>query len=444
MKTNKKTAALLLLIMALIVSACSSNGGNSAGNSGTPSQGTGEGTGNTGGTASPVEIKIYGSWGPEQARGVVLQERIDAFNAANAGKINVTMDLNSEWTLYLEKVKTMIAADQTPDLFTFNFNPMDLSRQQSGKLLDFNAYMDDEWRSRFMADELNAMVVDGELNSIPFERSGLLFYYNQDLFAQADIERFPQTWDEFFEACEKLQAIGIAPISLMTVGDAWMTVNLFSYLIGSAGGMNTLSVGNSLDTPEMVKAVETLRNMFNYTTADALGSDYNVAYNHFVLEETAILVDGPWSSVRVQDEMEANIGVAGGPTFGDGKATPGFIVTDAYTPWAGGKQASKEKEQAIADFMRFLTNEESTKEFALKGGVSMSAKLELTEEEAESMGPVMASFTETVSQAPESLVQLSRVIKPAAIAALPSLIEQLVLDQITAHDFVKQLEAENQ
>lgn len=442
MTAKMKLIGVYMIVMAMLLSACGgslpSSGGDSQ--SGMPVETATDG----GGPDKQIDIKIYGSWGTEQPRGVVLQERIEKFNELHKGKINVTMDLNSEWDLYLEKVKTMIAANQTPDLFTFNFNPMDLSRQESGKLLDFNKYMDDEWRNRFKAEELNAMVVNGELNSIPFESSGLLFYYNKDLFAQAGIDKFPETWDEFFEACEKLQAIGIAPLSLMTVGDAFLTMNLFTYIIGSAGGMDALAVGESINTPEMVKAATTLRKMFNYTTSDALGADYNIAENHFLLEQSAIIVNGPWLTGRLDEKMSTKIGLAGGPTYGDAVAKPGFIVTDAYTPWAGAKHDDSRKEEAVAEFMKFLTNEESSKQFALHGGVSLSAKLNLNEEEKEIVGALMSEFTQSVSEAPESLVQLSRVIKPAAASELSGLLEALILDQITPEQFAEQLNAANQ
>jgi ABC-type glycerol-3-phosphate transport system substrate-binding protein len=428
-----KVSVVILLSILLVISGCSSSDNKGNNSETSPVQ-----------EAKPIDISIYGSWSTEQDKGRTLKNLLDEYSAASNGKVKINMDINSEWTLYLEKVKTMIAADQTPDVFFFNFNPNDLSRQESGKLIDFLPYMDEEWKSRFMPDELNAMIVNGELNSIPFESSGLLIYYNKDLFAKAGVDQFPKTWDEFFDACEKLKAIGVDPISLMTTGDAWHTANMFSYLVGSAGGTDMLQVGKSIDTPEMVKAVEYLKKLFEYSTTDALGADYSVSANHFLLGNTAMIVDGPWMSQNFDESTQNSIGVAGGPTFGDGKIEPGFIVTDAYTPWAVAKQDSKEKEQAIVDLMNFLTSPESSKRLFMEGGVSLSAKFELTDEEKKTIHPVLATFTEVTNSAPESLVQIARVITPAASSEFSSLLEGLLLDQLTPEQFVQKLNAANQ
>jgi raffinose/stachyose/melibiose transport system substrate-binding protein len=430
---------VMLLMSVLIIGGCSTGKDNGS----ATEQPTGKPSTSAVANGEPLEITIYGSWSTEQEKGKTLKDLLDEYSAASDGKVNVKLDINSEWSMYVEKVKTMIAANQTPDLFAFNYNPNDLSRQKSGKLIDFLLYMDEEWKARFSQAELDAMTVDGKLNSIPFERSGLLFYYNKELFAKAGIERFPETWDEFFAAAEKLKAINVAPISLMTAGDAWHTANAFSYLVGSAGGPDSIKTGESLNTPEMVKAAEQLRKLFDYTTTDALGADYSVSANHFLLGDTAMIVDGPWMSGSIEADMQDKIGIAGGPTFGDGVMSPGFIVTDALTPWAGGIQESKEKEQAIVDLMKFLTSPESSKRLFIEGGVSLSAKVELTEEDKSKISPVLSTFTDVTGNANESLVQIARVITPGASAEFSSLLEGLVMDQLTPEQFVQRLDEAN-
>lgn len=39
-----------------------------------------------------------------------------------------------------------------------------------------------------------------------------MFWYNKDIFTQAGVTQPPATWDEFLTTCEKIKAIGIAPI----------------------------------------------------------------------------------------------------------------------------------------------------------------------------------------------------------------------------------------
>lgn len=430
--------ASLVLAASLILAGCGSKSGNE-GNSpsgSTPASGTS--------SDKEIELNMLSSWSTDTERGNALKTIVDKFNEANAGKIKVSVDINPDWPSYQEKVKTMIAANQTPDLFNYNFNPNDLSRQQSGKLLDFTPYMDEQWKSRFSQQDLNALSVDGKLTSIPFEKAGILFYYNKELFEKAGIAEFPKTWDGFFQACEKLQAAGIAPISLMTSDDAWHTTNVFTYLAAGIAGTSVFDAGKSLDTPEVAQAAEYLKKLFGYTTPDALGGNYSVSSNNFLTGNTAMIIDGPWLIGSIKEDMVSKIGVASAPTFGDGKVQPGFTVTDAYTPWSAGAQSDKNKEQAIVQFMQFMTSEESSRTFTLDGRILLSTKLELSTDETNQAGPVMGQYIQTNSQSPESIVNIVRTLKPGAISKLPSIIEKLALDRATPEEFAKELEAANQ
>lgn len=430
MRQDRKWA-LLLAALLLLLAGCSS-----AGNGGGKAEGQEE--------SKAIGIKMLSSWSTDTERGRALHDLVHKYNEANEGKVEITIDINPDWPSYQEKVKTLIAANQPPDLFNYNFNPNDLSRQQSGKLLDFAPYMDEEWKARFKQGDIEALTIDGELTSIPFEKAGVLFYYNKELFAQAGIDAFPSTWDELLAVCEQLKNAGITPISLMTSDDAWHATNVLTYAAAAGGGMNVFETGVSLDTPEMVKAYELLKELFRYSTDDAIGANYSISSNHFALGSTAIIIDGPWLIGSLDEELQKSIGVAPGPLLAGGKAKEGFIITDTYTPWSAGKQASKDKEQAIVDFMKYLTSEESTRYMTLEGRVLLSAGLSLTEEELATAGPILGQFIDVAHKAPESIIQISRVLQPTAIAKLPSLIESMMLDQGDPADIVRQLNEANQ
>jgi ABC-type glycerol-3-phosphate transport system substrate-binding protein len=426
--------ASLVLAGVLLLTGCGSKSDN---------QGSGSTAASGAASGKEVDLKILSSWSTDTERGKALSTVVDKFNQANAGKVKVSVDINPDWPTYQEKVKTMIAANQTPDLFNYNFNPNDLSRQQSGKLLDFTPYMDDQWKARFSEQDLKAMTVDGQLTSIPFEKAGILFYYNKDLFNKAGISQFPKTWDEFFADCDKLKSAGVTPISLMTADDAWHTTNAFTYLAAGIAGTSVFDPGKSLDTPEVAKAAEYLKKLFTYSTPDALGGNYAVSSNNFLSGNTAMIIDGPWLIGSIKPDMVSKIGVAPAPTFGDGKVKAGFTVTDAYTPWSSGKQDDKRKEAAIVQFMKYMTSEESSKTFTLDGRILLSTKANLSTDETSKAGPVMGQYIQTNSKSPESIVNIVRTLKPAAISKLPSIIEKLALNKSTPQEFAKELQAAN-
>ena len=442
-------SVILAAMMALTAfTGCNSGGAQSssaAGSSEPASAGSSEASsGEDAGSAGENTISMYHSWSTDTERGKALNDLIAKFNEDNAGKIKIDVNINPDFPAYQEKVKAMISANETPDIFHYNFNPNDLSRQKSGKLLDFTPYMDDEWKARFNESDLETLTVDGQLTSIPFEKGGALIYYNKELFDAAGVAEFPATWDDLFTAFDKLKANGTTPISLYTADDAWYTTNLLTYFAVSIGGSEMFNKGGDINTPELVKAAEYLRKAFDYTTGDAIGANYSVSSNAFASGKTAMLIDGPWLIGSLPAEIVDKVAIAPAPTFGDGKVTPGFSVTDAQTPWAAAGQSDKAKEEAIVSFMKFITSEDSTKALTLNGSVFLSAKMTLTDDEMASAGALMANYIEVNSAAQESVVNLQRNLTTAANSKLPSLLESLALDQITAQQFVEQLAAENQ
>lgn len=389
-----------------------------------------------------IVLDMYHSWSTDSERGEALDKLVKQFNEEHAGKIEVKVTVNPDFPAYQEKVKTMISTDTTPDIFHYNFNPNDLSRQKSGKLMDFTEYMDDEWSARFGDGDLENLTVDGKITSIPFEKAGAALYYNKDLFAKAGIGEFPKTWDELSEACKKLKENGITPFSLYTADDAWYACNLFTYLAASYAGTDALNKGGDINTPEMKKAASKLREFWDYTTQDAVGANYSVAMNNFASGKTAMAIDGPWLIGSLGD-IQDSIGIANAPSFGDGRVSEAYVVTDAQTPWAAAATEDKEKEEAIVTFMKFITSEESVKQLTLDGAVFLSPKLDTEDEDVQATEGLLGEYLALNAEAEDSTVNIQRNLSTAANAKLPSLLESLVIDNITADEFVEQLAMEN-
>ena len=54
---------------------------------------------------------------------------------------------------------------------------------------------------------------DGSLYAVPYQPFVFLFNYNKKIFREAGIEKVPETWEEFKDACAKIKALGIPPIT---------------------------------------------------------------------------------------------------------------------------------------------------------------------------------------------------------------------------------------
>lgn len=393
-------------------------------------------------TEEPIEINIYHHMSTDTARGQATVKILDMFNIEYAGKYKAVADVNPDFPTYQEKVKAMIAANETPDIFCYTYNPNDLSRQKSGRLMDLMPYMDDEWKARFNQSDLDLLTLDDKLYSLPRAQQAAVFYYNVELLNAAGYDHFPTTWDEFFDCAEALKANGVSAISLYTADDAWYATGFLTYAFASFAGTELANSG-TIQCNEMVKAAEYLQKAFTYTTNDAIGANYSVASNNFLTGKTAMTIDGPWLMGSISEEMTDTIKVGIAPSFKDGKVAANYLVTDAQAPWAAAVQDNPAKAEAVVALLKYLTSEEASRIYTLEGSEYQSAKLTLTNEDMTNMNSVQREYFNVYSAGEESIVNIQRNLSNAANAALPSLIEALVLGELTAEDFVSQLAAEN-
>lgn len=390
-----------------------------------------------------IELDLYHSWSSETTRGASLAQLVEEFNELHDGEIHVNVETNSDFPAYQEKVKTMLSTGTAPDIFHYNYNPNDLSYFGSGLLLDFTPYMDEEWAARFSESDLETLTYNDQLLSIPFESAGAVIWYNKDVFAEVGITEFPDTWDGLLEACQTLQDAGYGGFSLYTGDDAWYSINLITALWVSNDGATAVNTSTTFNTPGLIDALNTYKEFCKYSTSDVIGGNYSVAGANFSSKKTTMAIDGSWFTGYQEEAIIPSIGVAPMPTNGDGVAEPGYLVTDAQTPWAASAQEDPEKEAAIAEFMKFITSEEATRTLTMEGSVILSAKLDLTEEDLANCTEQMAAYLGVNANAPSSTTNLQRNLSKEAGAELPTLLESFLLDQITAEQFCEQLDSLN-
>ena len=392
-------------------------------------------------TGKPVTFTVYFHFTPQEARGVVLRSFISQYNAQHAGTVNVQTSYFADWQPLQQKIRTMVAANEPPDVFYFNYNPNDLSLFKSGQLMDFTPYMDASWKSRFYQSDLDTMTYNGKLLAIPMEQGPVIFYFNKALLQQAGVDSIPTTWDEFWAMADKLKSAGIGAASLFTADDAWHATNFLSYFAGEAGGTGVFS--GSLNTPAMVQAATLLQKLFQYSAADAIGAKWAVSVQDFVAGRTAVIADGPWLIGVLDGQMKdpTQAVAAPAPVFKPGD--PSLVVTDANTPWTASAHLSDAQKAAVADFLKAFTSEPVMKEFAIKGKDIFASKLTLTPEEQTQAGPKLAANIKLASTADERMVQVTRVLKPATMNQLPSLVEQLALNKMTPAQFAAALDQAN-
>lgn len=288
------------------------------------------------------------------------QELVDAFNTTYKGKYHIAV----EWIMetesdYRQNLKRLNVTDKLPAVIT------DLRMLPSyyrllvedHRIVDLAPYIeaDQEWKQMIepvvldSCSEEDGSVYLGPVSTAAFSCSGI--FWNKELFEQAGIEEFPQTWEEFWDCCEKLQARAITPLGLHTEGTGWSAMLLATAEMADseegAAFMNELyPVSYQKDC--IYHMADTLQKLYKYTTKDAMNADFDVAYNNFIAGKSAMLANGYWMIDQLPEEFREKVRFSPFPgnKLISSPETFGWAVVDSY---------SDEVKQGAVEFLKFRT-----------------------------------------------------------------------------------------
>lgn len=218
----------------------------------------------------------------------------DEFAKENPGselKIEV-----QQWDGIVSKLQTSLASNnESPDL-------VEIGNTQTTTFTTVGAFADmTDIYPKLGGDELiqsfvEASTVDGKIYALPLYAGARGVYYRTDLFEQAGIE-VPKTIDEFSKAVIDLQAAN--PEGTDNFSGMYMAAvdvhGIHSYLFAKGFDYAQLEgdkwVGK-VNTPESVKALEGLKEIFDSGTRYALDSQaaQKSFENYFNNGETAVLI----------------------------------------------------------------------------------------------------------------------------------------------------------
>lgn len=285
------------------------------------------------------------------------EELVEAFNREYEGRYRIKVQWMFDTTsAYRSQIKLLNATDELPAVLTdVGFSPAFLQLLEETKRLDDLAPVlaeDETWRGWMDEDVLAPCYEeDGSLYMMPissncFSCSGI--FYNKELFAQAGIRKFPESWEEFWKCCERLEQAGITPLALHTEGTGWAPMLLATAYIG-ASKEGEAFLNQRL--PESydgfgVQMGSVLAKAFSYTAADVISHDFDAAYEHFIKEEAAMLPNGYWMMNQLDDSLAEKMGFAPFP----GNV---MVVSPQMSGWAVVAGYPQEVRQGVVELLRF-------------------------------------------------------------------------------------------
>ena len=262
---------------------------------------------------------------------------------------------------------------------------------QDGRIEELSEYIygDEEWMEMIEPSVLDSCrEEDGSIYLSPistaaFSCSGM--YWNEELFAQAGIERFPETWEEFWDCCEQLKNCGITPLALHTEGTGWAPM-----LIATAETASTEEGAAFMQEfyPETyqnesgIHIAQTLQRLFSYTTENALYSDFDVSYENFFAGETAMIPNGYWMMDQIPEEWQDKVRFS---AFPENK----MISSPETFGWAIVSGYSEEVKEGAAVLLKLRTQ------------MNMEQRQELFSKDSSEMIPAERDYIEAYKKNPQ-------------------------------------------
>jgi raffinose/stachyose/melibiose transport system substrate-binding protein len=374
------------------------------------------------------------------------------FNKRYAGRYRVKI-ITSQYAKggadRLPYYQRLALADDLPDVF--GLAPAELvPLEKTGKLMDFAPVLEREsaWKRTFYPGAFDALDdAQGHIWAVPQGRDAIGIYYNRKLFQDAGVSAFPQTWDEFDAACQKIKASG--KICFAMDGD-WVTLLMWVNLIGTQpGGKQFLTSGLGGDDfssdPIVVSATERLKRWHTdgFVNSDAFSGEYPNADTPFVRGKAAMIANGGWMvplSIQAKDHaikgLYNEIGYEPSPGWtADGR---GLIIVSGEASWASGTTDAR-KQEAVTKFLEYADSHREAFQQVLTTATFPATKLDLSPAERKQLDPLTTNLLSQASQVAYTFPHAFIASKGGFEDAWKNLWPAYVKGQMDTHDFLSQL-----
>lgn len=226
-------------------------------------------------------------------------DAVDPFFDAYVAEWNATHELQVErqefpWAQYTgEILSTGIATGEAPDVFFIS--PGDWRRYaESGLALPLNDYIPDYLREDILPAAWDAVTLDGNIYSIPFEMEPVVLWYNKTIFEENGVE-VPTTWDQLVSAAQTLTTSDRYGILIPTNPDYYQNF-VFYPSLWMAGGevMNEDFTEAAVNTPGTARALDLWGTLVRdgYAAPTSTGND--PTDERFPTGQGAMFMSGYW------------------------------------------------------------------------------------------------------------------------------------------------------
>ncbi|MET0788572.1 MAG: extracellular solute-binding protein, partial [Cellulomonas sp.] len=255
------------------------------------------------GTPEPATIKLWlnGTDTPDALREYLTT----TFEKENPGSKLVIEE--QDWNGLVPRLQTALASeDQTPDVVEIG-NTQSPTFTYAGAFADITDMYDELGGEKLLQGFVDAGSADGKFYAAPYYSGARAVFYNKDAFAAAGVE-VPTTLAEFTEVAKKLQTDTQSGFWLP--GQDWYNGAAWIY---TNGGDLAVQDGDTwkgaLSSPESIKGLEEVQDLFQNATHAPADSDSNEPWVPFNAGQAAMFSAPTWARWSI-DLPACNKGVA--------------------------------------------------------------------------------------------------------------------------------------
>lgn len=295
--------------------------------------------------------------GGTTAFGVCTTDYINTFEEATG----ITVEIETLGDTEISRKLAVDSAAGGDGLDVFMLRPGQETKAfvQNGWVRDISSFMDDEEYDfgDITEESLKVCMVDGKLYSIPVTVEHTMLFYNTELFAQAGLDRAPETLDELLEYCETLKSkLGDGQYAMCLRGQGTAAVIAFAPFLYAFGG-EFIDENNKavFDSDEAIQAFEYYAKLINdYCPEGASAYTTTEAYPMMSLGSCAMYIDYDSHYAFIVSSDTSNItDTCAYATFPTGPA--GFTPTGPVA-WSIGIAENTQNPEACEMFVKWITS----------------------------------------------------------------------------------------
>ncbi len=451
MKKNVKEKIAMFLIASMVMSfftACGGGNDNTPSGNSAPSTSTDSTSSDSAKTGKGITIRLLTRMsGVDNA--TKLKEDVLAEFQEKYPDITIQDESTNDSNSFTNQFKVDIASGNVADIIQWPGISIMKEYADSGVFLDLTELINETLDIKNNVDEtlldmmeLSSVGTPGTY-ALPINNQMEVFYYNKDLFKEAGIEKIPETWDEFYEVCNKLKGIGVVPW-VVGAGNAWRVVHIQTGLLYKMCGVEKARELGGREAkwtdPDVVETIAFIKDLADRGVFgdDYLGLDYETEKAMFISGDTAMSFDGSW---RISDfaDMEDKVSVFRMPYFTHKEEfKDNDIAYPSQLELAGHLKDDPEKMEYVWELASMFASKSTQEKYAYEcGNIPVRSDLDL---DTSKMSPQLATLLEIKANdvkvwgsdawAYDTVAVLEDIVGEAFVGALTGMTAEEAAEQI--------------